>query len=82
MIGAVQQSVVPMVCLSVLICEITSEGEVKLVPCMMNRLRHPGPTVRKTMSGLFYYFGASCRRSASAAEARRLGIDYVFRTVD
>ena len=55
---------------------------VKPVRCTMNRLRHPGPTVRKPMSGLFHYFRASRRRSARAAEARRLGIDYVLRTVD
>ena len=57
--------------------EITSEGEVKPVRCTMSRLRHPGAT----MSGFFYYFSASRRRSARAAEARRLGIDYVLRTV-
>ena len=64
------------------LCEITSERGVKLVRCTMNRLRHPGPTVLKTMSGLFYYFSASRSRSARAADARRLGIDYVLRTVD
>ena len=67
---------------AVSLCEITSEGGVKPVGCTMNRLRHPGPTVIKTMSGLFYYFSASRRRSARAAEERRLGIDYVLRTVD
>ena len=67
---------------AIFLCPITSEGEVKPVWCTMNRLRHPGPTVRKTMSELFHYFSASRRRSARAAEARRLGIDYVLRTVD
>ena len=33
------------------------------------------------MSGLFQYVRASRRRSARAAEARRLSINYVLRTV-
>ena len=60
----------------------TRAKQVRPVRCTMNGLRHPGPTVIKTMSGLFYYFSASRSRSARAADARRLGIDYVLRTVD
>ena len=59
------------------LCEISFEGEVKPFRCTTKRLRHPGPTVRKATSGLFYHFRTSRRRAARVAEARRLSIDYV-----